>query len=438
MKKLLPLLIFICTVNILSAQSLYFPPTTGTTWDTIAPASLGWCQPNIDTLYSFLQNKNTDAFILLKDGKIVLEKYFGTFTADSFHSWYSAGKSLTAMMLGITQQNNLVNIDSPATHYLGTGWTSEAPTQEDSITLLNLLTMASGTSPAPTGGCTNEDTAAACLQYLVPAGTQWAYHTGAYRKLQSVMSIASGRTYNALSQLYLGSTTGMTGAWVAQEFVSIPRSAARFGLLSLNHGIWNADTLLRDTAYFRAMTNTSQSYNLSYGYLWWLNGKASYMLPGGQTVFTGSLIPNAPADMFCALGKNDQKIYVVPSLNMVVVRMGNSADTVTNALSTFDNQLWGYIDSLTCNTDTTTTGVNRVLNSDMRITPNPASNVLYLWADNSMLLKKIYLYNLLGQVVNVYNYSNQIDISQLPQQVYLLRACDQYGNLTPAIKLVKQ
>ncbi|HPW87208.1 MAG TPA: hypothetical protein PLU78_08425, partial [Chitinophagales bacterium] len=76
------------------AQSLYFPPLTGNNWDTIAPQRLGWCQERIDSLYNYLDTTGTDGFIILKDGKIVLEKYFGTFTQDSLHYWASAGKSL--------------------------------------------------------------------------------------------------------------------------------------------------------------------------------------------------------------------------------------------------------------------------------------------------------------------------------------------------------
>ena len=64
-----------------------------------------------------------------------------------------------------------------------------------------------------------------------------------------------------------------------------------------------------------------------------VNGKGNYMLPTSQRKFTGSLIPNAPADMFMAMGLNDQKIYIIPSRNMVIVRMGQSADDKNFALS---------------------------------------------------------------------------------------------------------
>jgi hypothetical protein len=62
--------------------------------------------------------------------------------------------------------------------------------------------------------------------------------------------------------------------------------------------------------------------------------------------FSGSVIPSAPADMYMALGKNDQKIYIIPSKNMVVIRMGDAANTVNMALSDFDEMLWVKISAL--------------------------------------------------------------------------------------------
>jgi hypothetical protein len=67
------------------------------------------------------------------------------------------------------------------------------------------------------------------------------------------------------------------------------------------------------------------------------------MRPLSQIVFNGTMVPEAPSDMYAALGKNDQKVYVVPSQNIVVIRMGDSAGNVQLALSSFDNELWGKL-----------------------------------------------------------------------------------------------
>ena len=77
-----------------------------------------------------------------------------------------------------------------------------------------------------------------------------------------------------------------------------------------------------------------------------MNGKSSFHLPQTQLQFNGSLISSAPTDMFMALGKDDQKIYVIPSKKMVVIRMGDAADSENLALSNFDEVLWQKISAL--------------------------------------------------------------------------------------------
>lgn len=70
-----------------------------------------------------------------------------------------------------------------------------------------------------------------------------------------------------------------------------------------------------------------------------LHFKLPNHLPQTQLQFPGSIIPNGPNDMFMTLEKNNQKIYVIPSKKMVVIRMGDAADIVNLALSDFDDVL---------------------------------------------------------------------------------------------------
>ncbi|GAA3939077.1 serine hydrolase [Hymenobacter algoricola] len=327
------------------AQStLYFPPLAASgTWAATSPQSLGWCQPQLDSLYNFLGRKHTKSFIVLKDGRIVLERYYGTFTQDSSWYWASAGKSLTATVVGIAQREGLLRLTNSTSHTLGRGWTSAPPRQEGLITLRHQLTMTTGLDDVPPPPCDNESTTAGCLLYRADAGTRWAYHTGPYRLLQDVLTSASGLTINQYTNQRLASRIGMAGLWVNDVYYSRARDMARFGLLTLARGTWNGTAVLGDTAYFRRMTTSSQTLNRSYGYLWWLNGQSSYRLPGSQVSFPGPLMPTAPPDLIAALGKNDQKIYVVPSLGLVVVRQGNSADGPRLAVSSFDTELWRYL-----------------------------------------------------------------------------------------------
>ena len=417
MKKAIMYLLF-CFWNFcsLSGQSLYFPPLTGSTWNTTDPQSLNWCQARIDSLYNYLSAKNTKSFILLKDGKIVLEKYFGTYAIDSLHYWASASKSLASFITGVAQQKGLININNQVSQYIGSHWTSAPLAKENLITVKNLLEMNSGLDDAPPLPCGTEDTAKACLIYKADAGTRWAYHTGAYKKVQDVVSAAAGTNYNLVTNNWIEIQTGMSGTWFQQVYYSKARDMARFGLLNLNKGIWNTDTIMKDSIYFKTMTNTSQNFNLSYGYLWWLNGKPTYMNPGIQLVLNGPLIPNCPSDMFAALGKADQKIYVVPSTRMVVVRQGSSAENVTFALSTFDNTLWDYINKLNC----TTTSLNEEgdISSKISIYPNPATNLLKIKSE--LALNSVLLTNSIGETFDIKFINNEMDISSLKKGLYFL------------------
>ncbi|MNX98237.1 beta-lactamase/D-alanine carboxypeptidase [compost metagenome] len=273
-----------------------------------------------------------------------MENYFNGHSASSNWYWASAGKTLTATMVGIAEQENHLNINDKVSDYLGHGWTSLPLAKENLITNKHLLTMTSGLEDIDNGDCVEPE----CLTYKADAGTRWAYHN-VYVKLQDVVADAVSTTYSSYFNTKLRDKIGMNGAWIQSGnnsvYWSTTRSMARFGLLMLNKGKWNNEMILNEN-YFNAATNTSQDINLGYGYLWWLNGKSSYHLPQTQLQFSGSIIPDGPNDMFMALGKNDQKIYVIPSRKMVVIRMGDAADNVNLALSDFDEVLWQKINAL--------------------------------------------------------------------------------------------
>lgn len=333
------------------AQSSYFPPLIGKTWTSTAPSNFGWCQDRIDSLYQYLGNHNSKAFILLIDGKIVLEKYFGTFTQDSIWYWASAGKTLTGFCLGIAQQEGSLKITEPSNKYLGKGWTSLSQTQEDSITIRHHLSMTTGLDDGVSDpNCTDPN----CLKYKADAGKRWAYHNAPYTLLDKVIESATGNTLNQFVYQKITKITGIQGLFYKSGylnvFASTPRSFARFGLLLLNKGNWNGNKIILDTQYYYDQTNSSQSINPSYGYLTWLNGKSSYMLPQVQFQFSGSICDDAPSDMFAALGKNGQIINVVPSKNMVWIRMGNAPDaSPAGAISvSLNNDIWKYLNQMSC------------------------------------------------------------------------------------------
>ena len=327
----------------LPVEKMYFPPISGSEWETKSMSTLGWNTSNVQSLLDYLQLKNTKSFMILQNGRIVMENYFDGHTASSPWYWASAGKTLTSVTTGIAEQEGLININNKVSDYIGKSWTSETLAQENLITCKNLLTMTSGLDDSY-----GDNVAPANLRYKADAGTRWAYHN-VFVKLQDVVSQASGKSWEDYFNSRLRDRIGMTGSWIPNDnniiYWSTTRSMARFGLLALNNGNWNGTPIVNPT-FFQNATNTSQNINLSYGYLWWLNGKSSYHLPQTQAEFSGSIIPNAPKDMYCALGKNDQKIYVIPSRNLVIIRMGNSSDNTNFGLSDFDDVLWQKITAI--------------------------------------------------------------------------------------------
>jgi CubicO group peptidase (beta-lactamase class C family) len=273
-----------------------------------------------------------------------MENYFNGHSATDPWYWASAGKTLTATVTGIAQQEGYLNINDKVSDYLGTGWTSAPLAKENLITNKHLLTMTSGLNDA-----LGDDVSPANLQYVANAGTRWAYHN-VYVKLQDVVAASTGQTWNNYFNTKLKNKIGMTGLWAIVDgnlsvYNSNTRSMARFGLLALNKGKWENNQIVPES-YMQNATTTSQNINLSYGYLWWLNGKSSYHLPQTQFQFSGSIISTAPSDMYCALGKDDQKIYVIPSRKIVIIRMGDAADGSNMALSDFDEVLWEKISAV--------------------------------------------------------------------------------------------
>lgn len=324
-------------------EDIYFPPLNSDAWETKTISELNWNEDQLQPLLDFLEEKNTKGFIILHNGKIVVEEYMNDHNSNAIWYWASAGKTLTTALSGIAEDEGFIDISNKVSDYVGTGWTNAPLEKENLITCKHLLSMSSGLDDEA-----GDDISPANLNYIADAGTRWAYHN-VYVKMQDVVAEATNQTWDDYFNLKLKAPIGMSGSWFALGSLNVywsnTRSMARFGLLTYANGMWEDQQIVSE-AYLNEATNTSQDINLAYGYLWWLNGKSSYHLPQSQVEFPGKLIQDAPNDMYAALGKNDQKIYVVPSKKLVVIRVGESADEENFALSTFDNDLWIKINAL--------------------------------------------------------------------------------------------
>lgn len=324
--------------------NMYFPPTSSNAWETQSSNSLGWNQAAIGPLKDFLTQKNSKSFMILVNGRIVMEEYFNGHNATTSWEWNSAGKTLVAASTGIAQQENLLDINRPVSTYLGNSWTAMPSEKERLIKVADLLSMTSG----------NDDTKQFVIKsnitYVADAGTRWAY-SNVFQKLFDVVAAGSNQNFETYFNAKLKNKIGMDGFWnygtIFTVYHSTTRSMARFGLLALNKGKWENETIVNETFFNQSITS-SQAINPSYGFLWWLNGKSKYMVPSDQTVYQGFLIPSAPADMYAAMGAKDQRIYVIPSKKMVVIRMGvaSDPDNPNFAISGFDEELWKKINAV--------------------------------------------------------------------------------------------
>ncbi len=326
----------------------YFPPVTGN-WETITWSEAGLCPDSLPALMELLQQEDSKAFVLLYNGKILNETYFGSFTSDSLWYWASAGKTLTSALIGIAADQNGLDLDAPSDTYLGAGWTSLSANQEHAITVRHQLTMTTGLDD----GVVDEDcTLPTCLQFLANPGTRWAYHNAPYTLLDDVLQGATGFTNNQYFFQKIGTPCGINGLFINsgynKVFYSTPRNMAKYGLLLQNQGVWNGTTIIPST-YHALMTSPSQNLNQSYGYLTWLNGQNTFMVPSSQLIFPGMMAPHAPTTTYAALGKNGQIISVSPDENITWIRMGNGNNSLIS-VTLWDN-IWSKLQYIFCSND---------------------------------------------------------------------------------------
>jgi CubicO group peptidase (beta-lactamase class C family) len=320
--------------------SAYFPPVTGDAWETTAPAALGWNTAALDAALDWAGTQNSSAVVILVRGRLVAERYWNGWTTTTAGPWFSAGKTVTAALVGQLAAEGRLRLDQPVRELLGDGW-SRAPATEAQITVRHLLAMASGLDDS--------------LRAVTPPGSRFYYNNPAYYQLFGVIEAAAAQPLTTVARSRLFDPVGMrTTVAVANTSVGEPgfifagsaRDFARFGLLMLNHGRWDGTRVHADSAFLATARRPSGTDNLSYGFLWWLNGGASHRVPGPYLLPTlaGPLFPSAPTDLVAALGADDKKLYLVPSLDLVVVRLGPRAPISdagdAAAISGFDDPFW--------------------------------------------------------------------------------------------------
>ena len=237
-------------------------------------------------------------------------------------------------------EDRQVVLDSPAYAFIPEGHPlSDA--RKEKITIRHLLTMTSGIPgeslniagiPTATGDGPFEHALGRCSnrfgkwvdKLIAEPGTFWDYSDPAFAHLSLLFTHITGRLISDFMQERIFAPIGIESAsWdtrggsgnigpYTNAHTGLHLSArefARFGYLVLRGGMWNGQPLI-PAWWLELSTKTSQDFNPAYGYTWWVNTD-------------GAQWPNLPRDMFALKGYRANCCYIVPSLDLVVVRVGS-------------------------------------------------------------------------------------------------------------------
>lgn len=323
-----------------TASAFYFPALTGDDWEPLNVSDNGWDDQKLGDVATYCGDHNSTSLLITQSGRILLEQYWNGAARRSATDVFSASKSVISLLIGIAADGKLLELDDPVATYLGAGWTN-SPSTEAHITIRNLLTMTSGLTDK--------------FEFESQPRAAWRYNTNAFQMLSRVIEHAANTTIDDWTNSKLGEPLGWHDAsWRQRALLKLPdgtpqhglqlsaRDAARFGLMVLGGGRWSGKPVV-PAPYLAEALMPSTTLNLSYGYLWWLNGQESALVPGSKTSRPGPLIPAAPMDLVAAMGALDQRIYVVPSRQWVIVRQGrqaNPGEAGAEALSGFDTDFF--------------------------------------------------------------------------------------------------
>ena len=284
----------------------------------------------------------SNALLIIRDGRIVHERYRAPITADTPHLTWSISKSVLATLLGIAQGEQRFMLTDPVVrHYPGLArhpdvrmadllhWASGLEWQEDyeyaplkSSVVAMLYTRGRADMAAYVAG----------MSAAAPPGQRFLYSSGDSNLLAAALRGMLGPTvderypWRALFDP-LGVTTAVwerdkAGTLVGSSYLYLSaRDLARVGLLMARDGRWKDRQLLPQTwvAFNRHLFDKAESLpgEANPGGHWWLN----QALPRFDRPW-----PHVPADAFAALGHWGQALYVLPTQKLVIVRYGDDRD----------------------------------------------------------------------------------------------------------------
>ncbi len=308
-------------------------------WVTVAPAEAGLDPAPLERLRAAAdagQLQNLHAILVVRDGKLVFEEYYGGFALDTRQYTASVSKSVGSILLGIAMDRGLLPgledeiLDEPLLDLLpeyGDELTDDPRKRE--ILLRHALSMSGGlewdeqTYPYSDPrndwirASSSDDPVGFALSrpVVAPPGTAFNYNGGYSILVSYLVQRATGRTAEAFAAEYLFGPLGIED-WEWETLASgltdtdgglhlRPRDMARLGQLFLNGGVWNGERVVSEAWVAESTGEHMANEGMpDYGLQWWL-GDFHY---AGRTAHT-----------FLASGHGGQRIHVFPELDLVVV-----------------------------------------------------------------------------------------------------------------------
>jgi CubicO group peptidase (beta-lactamase class C family) len=272
------------------------------------------------------KEKRTAAVVVAYKGKLVTEQYWKeqSITPDTKLWGWSMNKSILNAMVGVlVKQGKLsLNAQAPIEEWL--------KDKRREITVNDLMHMSSGLKWNEDYGDVSEATTMLyrernCYQSAISApyekkpNTEWKYSSGTANILSGIIrnTLKNDQQYYEFPYKELFGKLGMTsmvmeadvnGYFVGSSYgYATARDWAKFGQLYLQNGVWKGDSIL-PKGWVAYSHTPAEAANGQYGAQFWLNRSKE--------------LPDVPEDMFACQGHRGQRVFIIPSRQLVVVRLG--------------------------------------------------------------------------------------------------------------------
>jgi CubicO group peptidase (beta-lactamase class C family) len=285
------------------------------------------------------KKRNTQGVVVVYKGRIIAEKYAEGFSPATPILGWSMTKSITNALCGIVVKQKKLDIRKPAPV---AAWKKPGDLRSR-ITLDQLLRMSSGLKFAEIYGPMKDVTdmlygskSMAEYAWEKPMGTkpdgEWYYSSGTANiiarierdmvggTLVDVYNFARINLFDKLNMYSAVIEPDASGSFVGSSYMfATPRDWARFGLFTLRNGLWNGERILPEGWMKYSTTPTPLAPKGEYGAHFWLNA-------GEKGNPKNRMYPSLPTDLYYLSGFNGQVVAVIPSRDVVIVRMGVTHD----------------------------------------------------------------------------------------------------------------